>query len=84
MWTYDGWADVGFIAGEVKNPARTLPRVYVIGTLAVVALYVLANAVYLYHLPLEEMRGTDTVAPLLLGMTAAGTLRRRRHTVTAG
>lgn len=66
MWTYDGWCDVGSIAGEVKNPARTLPRVFVLGTLAVIALYVLANAVYLWHLPLDDMRQTNTVAPLLL------------------
>lgn len=68
MWTYDGWADVGAIAGEVKNPERTLPRVYIIGTFAVIALYVLANAVYLWHIPLPQMAETDTVAPLLLNM----------------
>ncbi len=67
MWTYDGWSDVGAIAGEVKNPGRTLPRVYIIGTLSVIGLYVLANAVYLWHIPLPEMRATDTVAPVLLG-----------------
>lgn len=66
MWTYDGWSDVGAIAGEVKNPAKTLPRVYVLGTLGVIALYVLANAVYLWFIPIEEMRQTSTVAPLLL------------------
>lgn len=66
MWTYDGWSDVGAIAGEVKNPARTLPRVYVAGTLSVIGLYVLANAVYMWHLSLEEIRATQTVAPLLL------------------
>jgi APA family basic amino acid/polyamine antiporter len=66
MWTYDGWSDVGSIAGEIVNPQRTLPRVYVFGTLAVIALYVLANAVYLWHLPLADMRQTETVAPLLM------------------
>ncbi len=73
MWTYDGWADVGSIAGEVKNPGRTLPRVYVFGTLAVIGLYVLANAVYLWHLPLADMRQTETVAPLLLTRLAGPT-----------
>lgn len=66
MWTYDGWSDVGAIAGEVKNPSRTLPRVYILGTLSVIALYLLANAVYMWHLTLPEIRATDTVAPLLL------------------
>lgn len=66
MWTYDGWADVGFVAGEVKDPDRTLPRVFVVGTLAVIALYVLANCVYLWHLTLPDMRSTETVAPLMV------------------
>lgn len=66
MWTYDGWADVGSIAGEVKDPDRTLPRVYVIGTVAVISLYVLANAVYLWHIPLDVMAKSPTVAPLML------------------
>jgi len=70
MWTYDGWADLGAIAGEVKAPERTLPRVYILGTLSVIALYVLINAVYLWHIPLPVMAETDTVAPLLLGKLA--------------
>lgn len=81
MWTYDGWCDVGSIAGEVKNPGRTLPRVYLIGTLAVIVLYVLANAVYLWYLPISQIRQTDTVAPVLvtrlagpIGMTAVTVL----------
>jgi basic amino acid/polyamine antiporter, APA family len=70
MWTYDGWADVGSIAGEVTQPQRTLPRVFLFGTLSVIALYVLANAVYLWHIPISEMAATDTVAPLLLSKLA--------------
>jgi len=66
MWTYDGWADVGSIAGEVKEPKRTLPRVYIWGTLSVMFLYLLANAVYLWHIPIAEMAQTKTVAPLLM------------------
>jgi APA family basic amino acid/polyamine antiporter len=66
MWTYDGWSDVGAIAGEVKDPRRTLPRVYIFGTLSVIGLYVLANAVYMWFIPLPEMAATKTVAPLLL------------------
>ena len=73
MWTYDGWADVSSIAGEIENPQRTLPRVYAIGTIAVIALYVLANAVYLWHLPLADMRQTETVAPMLVTRLAGPT-----------
>ncbi|MGH7242727.1 MAG: APC family permease [Phycisphaerales bacterium] len=62
MWTYDGWSDVGAIAGEVKKPEKTLPRVYIIGTLSVIALYVLVNFIYLWFVPLPEMRTSSTVA----------------------
>ncbi len=67
MWTYDGWSDVGAIAGEVKNPSRTLPRVFFAGTLLVTLLYLGVNAVYMYVVPLREMREVETVAPLVMG-----------------
>jgi APA family basic amino acid/polyamine antiporter len=66
MWTYDGWSDVGAIAGEVRDPERELPRIYFLGTVSVIVLYVLANAVYLWHIPIEAMREATTVAPLLI------------------
>jgi len=75
MWTYDGWSDVGAIAGEVRNPQRLLPRIYLSGTILVTLLYVAVNAVYMKFVPLAEMRTVDTVAPLvmnrLLGASAA-------------
>lgn len=63
LWTYDGWSDVGAIAGEVKNPQRNLPRIYLLGTLLVTALYVAINAAYMHVIPLSQMRALDTVAP---------------------
>lgn len=66
LWTYDGWSDVGSIAGEVKDPQRQLPRIYLMGTAAVTALYVAVNAVYIWLVPLAEMRGQETVAPLVM------------------
>lgn len=76
MWTYDGWSDVGAIAGEVRNPQKNLPRIYLIGTAAVMLLYVAVNAVYMGLIPLGEMRQINDVAPevarLLLGGAGAG------------
>lgn len=66
LWTYDGWSDIGAIAGEVRNPQRMLPRIYVGGTLAVTALYLAVNAVYMWMLPLGQIAGTDSVAPLVM------------------
>jgi len=68
MWTYDGWSDVGAIAGEVKEPQRTLPRVYLIGTAAVTALYMAVNAIYFWLIPLEQMKTSSTLAPVIMEM----------------
>ncbi len=39
MWTYDGWADLSFMGGEVKNPQRTLPLALILGALCVMLVY---------------------------------------------
>jgi amino acid transporter len=62
LWTYDGWADIGSIAGEVKDPQRNLPRIYLFGTLGLVVIYLAVNFAYLASLGLEEMRGSSAVA----------------------
>ena len=62
LWAYDGWADLAFISGEVKNPERNLPRALILGTLAVIAIYMLANIGYLSVLSIEEARQSKLVA----------------------
>ena len=62
MWTYDGWADLTYMAGEVRDPKRVLPRALIGGTLAVVATYLLVNAAYLYVLTVPEVAGSPLVA----------------------
>jgi basic amino acid/polyamine antiporter, APA family len=62
LWAYDGWADLSFAAGEVKEPQRNLPRAIIFGTLALIALYVLTNLAYLYVLPIESIRQSRLVA----------------------
>src|SRR6185437_9010702 len=53
LWAYDGWEDVTFVAGEVQDPRRNLPRGIIIGTIAVIAIYALANLAYLAVLPVD-------------------------------
>lgn len=72
MWTYDGWSDVGAIAGEVRDPGRALPRVYIAGTVSVMALYLAVNAAYIAVIPLGEMRTMDTLAPVMLERLLGG------------
>jgi basic amino acid/polyamine antiporter, APA family len=62
MWAYDGWADLSFISGEVKDPRRNLPRAIIIGTLAVIVIYMLANLAYLAILPVDQIRTSRLVA----------------------
>ncbi len=62
LWAYDGWADLSFIAGEVKEPARTLPRAFIGGTIAVVVIYLAANLAYLAVIPIREMPASRLVA----------------------
>jgi amino acid transporter len=62
MWTYDGWADVSFMSGEVRDPGRTLPRAVIVGTMAVVAIYLFINGAYVYLLPLSVMAESRLVA----------------------
>ncbi len=62
LWAFDGWADLSFVAGEVKDPRRTLPRALIGGTLAVIAIYLLANVAYLAVLSVDEIRHSTLVA----------------------
>ena len=62
LWAYDGWADLSFASGEVKDPQRNLPRAIILGTLALIAIYVLTNLAYLYVLPIEAISRSPLVA----------------------
>ena len=47
LWAYEGWQYVTFSAGEATNPQRTFPRALILGTTAIVGIYLLANLGYL-------------------------------------
>lgn len=62
LWAYDGWADLSKVSGEVKDPQRVLPRAIIIGTVAVIVVYLLANLAYLSVLSVDGMRASRLVA----------------------
>ena len=62
MFAYGGWQQTNYVAEEIKDPERQLPRALIFGTLAVVAIYLLANVAYLRTLGLEGLAGTKTPA----------------------
>src|SRR5580700_9340603 len=73
LFAYDAWNTVTFVAGEVREPERSLPRALVLGTVVTTLAYCAACAVYLYVLPLDRMgavvehRVAADVAGIVLG-----------------
>ncbi|MGA2902631.1 MAG: amino acid permease [Candidatus Korobacteraceae bacterium] len=62
FWAFDGWVYVTWVAGEIKNPQRVLPRALVLGILLVCVIYLAVNAVYLYALPIAQVAKEETIA----------------------
>jgi len=62
LWAYDGWNNGTFAADEVKNPERNIPLALVLGTGAVVVIYILVNLVYYHVLPLLTVAQSPRVA----------------------
>ena len=62
FWAFDGWVYITWVAGEVKNPQKVLPRAMVLGVLLVGVIYLAVNAVYLYALPITRVSQETTIA----------------------
>jgi basic amino acid/polyamine antiporter, APA family len=60
-FSYSGWNAAAYIASDVRKPAWTLPRALLLGTVVVMALYVLLNLVFLYALPTQALAGVEEV-----------------------
>jgi basic amino acid/polyamine antiporter, APA family len=61
LLAYNGWSYVSFVAGEVKQPERNLPKALAVGMWVVMALYVFANVAYLHVMTVGEIAGTERV-----------------------
>ncbi|HSC78158.1 MAG TPA: amino acid permease [Candidatus Acidoferrales bacterium] len=62
FWAYDGWNNLTMVGSEIKDPQRNIPRSLIFGMLGVGAVYMLANAVYFYILPLGDVKNSERVA----------------------
>lgn len=75
LWAYDGWIGVTNMAGELKNPAKELPKSIILGVVSVIFVYALVNAAMLNVLPMEQIissvRPTSDVATALFGNSGA-------------
>jgi APA family basic amino acid/polyamine antiporter len=69
MYAYGGWSDAAFVAAEVREPRRNLPRALILGTVAITVIYLLVNAAYLSGLGFEGVQKTDHVPAAVLTQT---------------
>jgi len=75
MFTYSGWNAAAYVAEEIREPGRNVPRALALGTAAVIAIYLALNALYLFVLPVGELAAVsasvlDFIADRLLGPAA--------------
>ncbi|MFM8758517.1 MAG: APC family permease, partial [Methylophilaceae bacterium] len=73
FWAYDGWNNITFIAGEVREPQRHIPKSLLLGLLTCISIYVLINLAFVYVLPLDAMTQSSFVASDA-GKIALGTI----------
>ncbi len=62
FFSFGGWWDVTKLAGEVRDPARTLPRALAYGVIIVTLVYILTSAVFIYLVPLDRVASGETFA----------------------
>jgi basic amino acid/polyamine antiporter, APA family len=72
LWAYEGWQFVTYSAGETTNPQHTFPRGILSGTLAVMALYLLANFGYMAALGPERAQASERIASEAAGAVLGG------------
>jgi basic amino acid/polyamine antiporter, APA family len=75
MFTYSGWNAAAYLAEEIREPGKNLPRALALGTLAVIVIYTLLNVLYLFVLPVGQLAAVqgsvlDVIADRLLGRRA--------------
>lgn len=76
LWSYNGWSAVSFVAEEVHDPRRTLPRALIVGSLVVIGLYLLINAGYFFALDPQSVadipEASSVAGVVMVRMLGAG------------
>ncbi len=62
FWAYDGWNNITFVAGEIKDPQRNIPRSLFIGLSFCIIVYLLLNLAFVYVLPIHQLAASSFVA----------------------
>ncbi|HET9429799.1 MAG TPA: amino acid permease, partial [Chitinophagaceae bacterium] len=74
FFAYDGWINVNFIAGEIKNPQKNIPKSLFTGVMLCVVVYLFVNQAYLYVLPVEKIASSQLVAADAMQVAFNGTV----------
>ena len=82
-FAYSGWNAATYVAGEVKDAERTLPRALLAGTGVVTAAYLLLNAVFVHAAPLAELAGREDIGAIAAGALGGPGLRRFLTSIVA-
>ena len=61
FWAYDGWVYITWVAGEVRDPRRNVPRAMALGIVVVAVVYIAMNMTYVYAMPLTEVAKHETI-----------------------
>jgi basic amino acid/polyamine antiporter, APA family len=59
FFSFGGWWDMAKIAGEIRDPAKTLPRAMILGVVSVTAVYILVSGVFWYLIPYEQVSSSE-------------------------
>ena len=79
-WAFDGWHNLNYVAGEIRQPQKNIPLALLIGTGIITGSYLLVNVVYLMVLPIQEMQGVVRIAE----RTTSALLGRAGGSVVSG
>lgn len=71
FWAYDGWVNLSYIGGEIKNPKKNIPIAIIGGVAIVMFLYVLLNITYLHALPVSTYAAMDAAGNKIAGAEMA-------------
>jgi len=75
FWAYDGWSNISFVTGEIKNPKRNVPLAIIAGVSIAMLLYILVNYAYMHVLSLPQLAAVDqnTIGAVVVAEKIIGT-----------
>lgn len=62
FWAYDGWNNISFVAGEIQEPQKNIPRSLFLGLSFCIIVYVLVNLAFVYLMPVQQMAASSFIA----------------------